>query len=90
MDWNKSFSSPSGYAFHFAAVLYGLLWYGAAIAIRVSYFMGQRDYKAVQLSSSAGFHLIMLIAFIVAIPVFIYRNQMGSSFLPIAKMFARW
>ena len=61
----------------FYMVYYGM---GAAIAIRVSYFMGQRDYKAVQLSSSAGFHLIMLIAFIVAIPVFIYRNQMGALF----------
>lgn len=61
----------------FYMVYYGM---GAAVAIRVSYFTGQRDYKAVRLSSSAGFHLIMLIAFIVAIPVFIYRNSMGAIF----------
>lgn len=61
----------------FYMVYYGM---GAAVAIRVSYFTGQRDYKAVQLSSAAGFHLIMLIAFIVAIPVFIYRNRMGVIF----------
>lgn len=61
----------------FYMVYYGM---GAAMAIRVSYFTGQRDYKAVRLSSSAGFHLIMLIAFIVAIPVFIYRNSMGAIF----------
>ena len=61
----------------FYMVYYGM---GAAVAIRVSYFAGQRDYKAVRLSSSAGFHLIMLIAFIVAIPVFIYRNSMGAIF----------
>lgn len=61
----------------FYMVYYGM---GAAVAIRVSYFSGQHDYKAVRFSSSAGFHLIMLIAFIVAIPVFIYRNSMGAIF----------
>ncbi len=61
----------------FYMVYYGM---GAALAVRVSYFLGQKDYKAVRLSSTAGFHLILLIAFIVAVPVFIYRNSIGAVF----------
>lgn len=61
----------------FYMVYYGM---GAAVAVRVSYFTGQHDYKAVKLSVKAGFHLIILIAIAVSIPVIIWRNQLGIIF----------
>lgn len=61
----------------FYMVYYGM---ASAVAVRVSYFTGQQDFKAVKLSTSAGFHLILLIATAVSVPVIIFRNQLGAVF----------
>ncbi|WP_028896289.1 MATE family efflux transporter [Prevotella sp. HUN102] len=61
----------------FYMVYYGM---GSAVAVRVSYFTGQHDYKAVSYSASAGFHLILLIAFAVSVPVVIWRDSLGVIF----------
>ena len=59
-----------------------MIYYGmaAAVAVRISYFHGQRDYEAVRLSANAGFHLILLIALFISIPVFLFRKQIGYIF----------
>ena len=59
-----------------------MLYYGmaAAIAVRVSYFKGQNDLKNVRYASRAGFHLIMLLAFVVSVFVFVMRDTLGSWF----------
>lgn len=59
-----------------------MIYYGmaAAIAVRVSYYMGQKEYKQIETVSAAGFHLILLIAFIIAIPVFILKGDIGTWF----------
>lgn len=61
----------------FYMVYYGM---AAAVAIRVSYFAGQRDYEALNRSTVAGFHLILLIAFAVSVPVMLLRGAIGSWF----------
>ena len=61
----------------FYMVYYGM---AAAVAIRVSYFAGQRDYGALNRSTVAGFHLILLIAFAVSVSVMLLRGAIGSWF----------
>ena len=59
-----------------------MMYYGmaAAVAVRVSNFHGQRDTEGVRHSSSAGFHLILIMAAMVAIPLFLLRHQIGGWF----------
>ena len=59
-----------------------MIYYGmaAAVAVRVSNFHGQNDIQAVHHSSSAGFHLILGMAALIAIPLFLLRNDIGSWF----------
>lgn len=61
----------------FYLVYYGL---GAAVAVRMSHFFGQHDYAAMKETSTAGFHIILTIAAIVAIPVFLLRSEIGTWF----------
>ncbi|MCI6672222.1 MAG: MATE family efflux transporter [Prevotella sp.] len=59
-----------------------IIYYGmaSAIAVRVSYFTGQKHYGEAQKVAAAGFHLILLIALCVSLPVIIFRNQLGGIF----------
>ena len=59
-----------------------MMYYGmaAAVAVRVSNFPGQKDPEAVHHASSAGFHLILLMAVIVSIPLLLLRHQIGGWF----------
>ncbi|WP_311441797.1 MATE family efflux transporter [Hoylesella enoeca] len=61
----------------FFLVYYGV---GAAVAVRISYFNGQRDYTAARNSAIAGFHLVLLIALAVSLPVGLSRNSIGYLF----------
>ena len=65
-----------------------MMYYGmaAAVAIRVSNFHGQKDTEAVHHASSAGFHLILLMAVIVSIPLFLLRHQIGGWFTDNAEV----
>ncbi len=56
-------------------IYYGM---GAAIAVRVSYFRGQDDTPNLQRSAYAGFHLILLWAFVLCTIVFCLRHQLGA------------
>lgn len=58
----------------------------AAIAVRVSYFHGQGDTAAVRDAAYAGFHVIMLIAFVLSVPVFLLRNTFSYWFTDSAEV----
>ncbi|NDV59900.1 MATE family efflux transporter [Bacteroides sp. 519] len=53
---------------------------GAAIAVRVSHFHGQNDWKNVRRSAFAGFHIIMLMALVFSTLLFLLRYQLGTWF----------
>ena len=59
-----------------------MMYYGmaAAVTVRVSNFHGQKDIAAVHHSASAGFHIILLMALLVSIPLFLLRNEIGGWF----------
>jgi MATE family multidrug resistance protein len=65
-----------------------MMYYGmaAAVAVRVSNFHGQHDTEGVRHSSSAGFHLILLMAVMVSIPLFLLRHQIGGWFTDNAEV----
>ena len=49
----------------------------AAVAVRVSYFAGQRDYAAVRRTAYSGLQLILAIALTLSVPVFMLRNDIS-------------
>ena len=59
-----------------------MIYYGlaSAVAVRVSNFMGQRDYEAVRRNVTAGFHLVLLLAVATSVPIFLLRNSIGGLF----------
>ena len=59
-----------------------MIYYGlaSAVAVRVSNFMGQRDYEAVRRNVTAGFHLVLLLAVVTSVPIFLLRNSIGGLF----------
>lgn len=59
-----------------------MMYYGmaAAVAVRVSNFHGQKDTEGIHHSASAGFHIILLMALFISIPLFFLRNEIGSWF----------
>ena len=67
----------------FFLVYYGM---GAAVAVRISYFNGQHDYTAARRSANAGFHLVLLIAMVVSLPVGLSRNIIGYLFSDSAEV----
>lgn len=58
----------------------------AAVAIRISFFHAQREYGKIVQTAWAGFHLNTLAALIVAIPVFLFRHQIGWLFTDSAEV----
>jgi len=62
--------------------LFFMVYYGmaAAVSVFISHYRGQRDYKSMLRVSRAGFHLIIFIAVIVAVPVFLFREHIGEIF----------
>lgn len=59
-------------------IYYGM---GAAVAVRVSNFRGQNNTAGVRHVASAGFHLILLLAFCTSLPIFLLRNEIGGWFV---------
>ena len=62
--------------------LFFMVYYGlaAAVSVRVSHFSGQRDYRSAYDTAAAGFHLVMLVALLVALPFFLLRHEIGWLF----------
>lgn len=61
----------------FYLVLSGM---AAAMSIRVSHFMGQKDYKAVRQNAYEGWHLALMFSTLMGIPVFLFRHEIGGLF----------
>lgn len=68
--------------------LFYMVYYGmaAAVAVRVSYFFGQCDYRAANRSTKAGFHIILVLATCVSIPVILLRDKIGYIFSDNAEV----
>ena len=65
-----------------------MTYYGmsAAVAVRVSYFKGQRDYRQLNLTARCGFNLIFVMAFITCVPLLIFRDDIGGIFTDNAEV----
>ncbi len=61
----------------FYLVLSGL---ASAMSIRISHFMGQKDYEAVKMNAADGFRLVLFIAALMSVPVLLFRNYIGMLF----------
>ena len=61
----------------FYLVLSGM---AAAMSIRVSHFMGQKDYKAVRQNAYEGWHLALMFSTLMGIPVCLFRHEIGALF----------
>ena len=81
MDRDYCSGGPPSDARHFPNLLF-MMYYGmgAAVAVRVSNFRGQNDRMNVRRSAYAGFHIMLLIALIGALPIFLLRNELGGWF----------
>ena len=68
--------------------LFFMVYYGlaAAVSVRVSHFSGQRDFRSAYDTAAAGFHLVMLVAVLVAVPFFLLRHQIGLLFTSDASV----
>lgn len=53
---------------------------GAAVSVRISNFYGQHDLVNVKKVAYTGFHIILYMIVILAIPIFLLRNQIGGWF----------
>ncbi len=61
----------------FYLVLSGM---ASAMAIRVSHFVGQKDFKAVRQNAYDGWRLNLMFSILMGIPVLLFRHQIGGLF----------
>ena len=59
-----------------------MMYYGmaAAVAVRISFFCGMKNYPSLLRTSYAGFHLVLFLAVCGAIPIFLLRHVIGYWF----------
>ena len=57
-----------------------------AVSVRVSHFNGQGDHVAIRHTTWAGFHLILLIALMVSVPIVLLRHEIGAWFTDDASV----
>lgn len=69
----------------FYMVYYGM---AAAVAVRVSYYHGAGDIHSARMAATAGFHIILLVAAVVSVPVLILRGVLGTWFTDSAEVCA--
>ncbi len=67
----------------FYLVLSGM---AAAMAIRVSHFVGQKDLVAVRRNANDGFRLNLLFSLVMGLPILLLRHQMGALFTDNAEV----
>lgn len=67
-----------------------MLYYGmaAAVSVRVSFFHGQANYVALRRTTLAGYHLILFLSLLTALPLFFMRNSIGAWFADDAEVSA--
>ena len=61
-----------------------MLYYGmaAAVAVKVSNYNGTGDIANIRRSANAGFHIILVMAFVASVSIFVTRNYIGGIFTP--------
>ena len=67
----------------FYLVLSGM---ASAMSIRVSHFVGQKDFKAVKRNAYDGWRLNILFSIILGLPIFLCRHQIGGLFTDNAEV----
>lgn len=67
-----------------------MLYYGmaAAVSVRVSFYHGQENYVALRRTTIAGYHLILLLSLLTALPLFFLRGSIGAWFTDDADVSA--
>lgn len=70
------------------SMLFYQVYFGiaAAVSIKVSVCHGTRDYHSITPVTWAGFHLILVVAVLVSIPVVVFRGSMGYLFTDSADV----
>lgn len=65
-----------------------MMYYGmaAAVAVTTSSWHGRSDYAKIRSSANAGFHIILIMAVVVCIPLFVVRNSIGFWFTDNAEV----
>lgn len=58
----------------------------AAVAVRVSYFAGQRDFEAVRRTAYSGLHIVLALAFTLSVPIILLRNTLSWWFTDSAEV----
>lgn len=53
---------------------------GAAVSVRISNFLGQRDMENVRRTANVGFHIILIMIVCTSIPIYLLRNHLGGWF----------
>lgn len=53
---------------------------GAAVSVRISNFLGQRDFGNIRRTANTGFHIILVMIVCTSIPIYILRNHIGGWF----------
>ena len=68
--------------------LFYMVYLGIAVevSVRVSHFNGQGDHVAIRHTTWAGFHLILLIALMVSVPIVLLRHEIGAWFTDDASV----
>ncbi len=61
---------------------------GAAISVRISNFLGQRDMENVRRTANVGFHIILIMIVCTSIPIYLLRNHLGGWFTDDATVAA--
>lgn len=59
-----------------------MLYYGmaSAVAVQVSYYRGKGEFVHTRTTARAGLRLTWLLALLIGLPVFVFRNDVGSLF----------
>ena len=61
----------------FYLVLSGM---ASAISIRISYFMGQKEYDAMRCCAADGFRMLLVFSAVVSLPIILFRHDIGFIF----------
>lgn len=67
----------------FYLVLSGM---ASAMSIRVSHFVGQKDFKAVRQNAYDGFRLNLTFSLVMGLPILLFRHQIGGLFTDNAEV----
>lgn len=67
----------------FYLVLSGM---ASAMSIRVSHFVGQKDFKAVRQNAYDGFRLNLMFSLVMGLPILLFRHQIGGLFTGNAEV----